>query len=289
MSYVAHPSQETRSEAQQACPITPMVLDIQAIQALYGANLTTRVGNTTYFGPAAPGSNETAYALLDGGRLPNGIAAILTIWDSRGIDTINASNQTQAVRINLNPGQFSKIGPFDNNVGLAAPVTVGGVIVNLIENATGGRGNDVLTGNVGANVLTGGHGNDTLNGGRGNDTLGGGVGRDTLTGSVGEDAFLFNAPLSATTNVDRIVDFTLDQDIIELTGRFFSALGAPGAVAANEFVVGTAALTATQHIIYNDVNGSLSYDSDGSGPRGAIQFAILRPDLNLNNTDFLVV
>ncbi len=170
MSYVAHPSQAARAEAQQAWPITPMLFDIQAIQKLYGPNLTTRAGNTTYFGPAVPGSTETAYPLLDGGKLPNGIAAILTIWDGRGIDTINASNQTQAVRINLNPGQFSKIGPFDNNVGLAAAVTVGGVIVNLIENATGGRGNDFLTGNVGANVLNGGLGADRMVGLTGNDS-----------------------------------------------------------------------------------------------------------------------
>jgi serralysin len=94
--------------------------------------------------------------------------------------------------------------------------------------------------------------------------------------------------LSAATNVDRIVDFTLDQDVIELAQDIFTAL-ALGTLAANAFAVGTAAATRTQHIIYNDVNGALSYDPDGSGVRAAVQFALLTPNLNLSNVDFAVV
>ena len=45
----------------------------------------------------------------------------------------------------------------------------------VIENATGGSGDDVLLGNSAANVLTGNAGNDTLMGRGGNDTLNGGV------------------------------------------------------------------------------------------------------------------
>ena len=41
----------------------------------------------------------------------------------------------------------------------------------LIENATGGSGNDTITGNSADNCLIGNAGADTLNGGTGSDTL----------------------------------------------------------------------------------------------------------------------
>ena len=52
----------------------------------------------------------------------------------------------------------------------------------VVENATGGSGNDVLLGNAAANVLTGNDGNDSLIGRDGDDTLLGGVGNDLLDG-----------------------------------------------------------------------------------------------------------
>lgn len=50
-----------------------------------------------------------------------------------------------------------------------------------VENATGGRGADVLSGNSAANRLSGGAGNDTINGRGGNDALSGGSGTDTVS------------------------------------------------------------------------------------------------------------
>jgi Ca2+-binding RTX toxin-like protein len=46
-----------------------------------------------------------------------------------------------------------------------------GDVLNSIESATGGSGNDTLTGDAGPNTLDGGPGRDTLDGGPGNDTL----------------------------------------------------------------------------------------------------------------------
>jgi serralysin len=66
----------------------------------------------------------------------------------------------------------------------------------VIENATGGSGNDslignsannVLTGNAGDDTLLGREGNDTLLGDNGNDTISGGSGDDTVTGGKGDD------------------------------------------------------------------------------------------------------
>ena len=48
----------------------------------------------------------------------------------------------------------------------------------VIENATGGSGNDQLIGNSAANVLTGNDGNDDMLGRGGDDTLDGGAGTD---------------------------------------------------------------------------------------------------------------
>jgi len=67
------------------------------------------------------------------------------------------------------------------------------------------------------------------------------------------------------------------------------AVFATGGLAAERFVVGPAAQDASDNIIYNDVTGALSYDSDGNGAAAAIQFAQLSPGLALTNLDFLVV
>lgn len=134
----------------------PALYDIAAIQYLYGANTSTRSGNSTYtFGAAA-----TQQA----------------IWDGGGADTLDASNQTLGAVINLAAGGFSSIGALRNgtlaanNVAIASGVT--------IENAIGGSGNDTINGNSANNVLNGGAGNDTINGGGGNDTISGGAGND---------------------------------------------------------------------------------------------------------------
>ncbi|TWC24746.1 Ca2+-binding RTX toxin-like protein [Pseudomonas sp. SJZ085] len=132
-------------------PTTPMLLDIAAIQRLYGANTQWQTGNNTYSWAADQKVFET-------------------IWDAGGTDTIDASNQAAAVRINLNEGQFSKIGKTfldsnfrDFNEGLA--IAYGA----KIENAVGSAFDDTLIGNSLGNVLSGLAGKDTMVGGAGND------------------------------------------------------------------------------------------------------------------------
>ena len=134
-------------------PTTPMLLDIAAIQSLYGANTQWQTGNNTY-----------SWAVDQ--------SVFETIWDAGGIDTIDASNQLAAVRINLNEGQFSKIGQaflkldtqtaFDEGLAIAFGAK--------IENAVGSANDDTLIGNALANVLDGRAGKDTMIGGAGNDT-----------------------------------------------------------------------------------------------------------------------
>ncbi|MDR2153648.1 MAG: M10 family metallopeptidase C-terminal domain-containing protein [Burkholderiaceae bacterium] len=176
-----------------------MANDILALQTLYGANYTTHSGNTTY-----TWSPTTGQTFIDGvGQpVPGGGAGgkanriFETIWDGEGIDTYDLSNYSTNLRIDLNPGASSLFSSAQRaNLGLfqyAAGNVYNAYLFNgdqrsLIENATGGSGNDTITGNVADNVLKGNAGKDTLNGGNGNDTLDGGAGKDTLDGGNGDD------------------------------------------------------------------------------------------------------
>jgi len=231
MSYRPHPG------SSAYWPVTPMLYDIAAIQQLYGANFSTRTGNTTYIGPGG------VYALENGGNLVGtSNVGILTIWDAGGTDEINASNQTSAVSINLNPGTFSTIGSVANNVAIAYAVTGGGgVIVNYIENATGGSAGDTLRGNAIANTLQGGAGIDSLLGEGGADLLYGGSEGDTLNGGLGGDNLW--GGLGADSHIggdDAGIDYARydDANYGNLTIRLDAPSGNAGAAAVGDTYTG---------------------------------------------------
>lgn len=142
MAYDLHPTASVEA-------MSPMLLDILAIQYLYGANTNTRSGNDTY-------------------KFSNSTEELRAIWDAGGIDTFDCSNQTLAVKIDLNDGAFSSIGR--RNIGGAATNNIAIAYNAMIENAIGGSGNDQIIGNELANVIDGGAGNDRMYGGAGNDT-----------------------------------------------------------------------------------------------------------------------
>ncbi|MDD5274110.1 MAG: calcium-binding protein, partial [Methylovulum sp.] len=144
------------------------------------------------------------------------------------------------------------------------------------------------TGNALANILSGNSANNALSGGDGNDTLGGGLGNDTLTGGAGSDIFRFNtAP--ATTNIDKITDFSVADDTIQLENAIFTKLTATGVLSAANFHIGTGAADANDFIVYNQTTGALSYDSNGNGAVAAVQIATLGVNLALTNADFVVI
>ncbi len=163
-------------------PQTPMLNDIMAIQAMYGADLTTRTGDTTY------GFNSTVGAASGGiFDFTKNLHAIICIYDAAGVDTLDLSGWSTASVISLVPGTFSSGNSMTNNISIA--------FTAVIENAVGGAGSDTIVGNAYNNILTGNGGSDTLTGGMGNDTIRGGDGADTAvyTGafslySVGYDA-----------------------------------------------------------------------------------------------------
>ena len=171
MSYKAAPGALDLFTGATYYPVTPMVLDIAAIQSLYGANLETRKTGTTYFGTAVK-DTEQAFAMNDGGTsaASNGNPLIMTIWDASGKDTISAANQSKGAVIDLTPGSFSKIGADFFNIGVAQLWTSGNTAYGYIENAIGSKVDDTIQGNLLGNDLDGGAGADTLAGQDSSDT-----------------------------------------------------------------------------------------------------------------------
>ncbi|HEV2569176.1 M10 family metallopeptidase [Sphingomonas sp.] len=88
-------------------PSTPMVHDIWVIQQKYGVETTTRTGNTTY------GFNATADVTNDAMRFEKGeMAAVFSIWDAGGNDTLNLSGFYTPSIIDLREGAYSSAGGF---------------------------------------------------------------------------------------------------------------------------------------------------------------------------------
>ena len=154
-------------------PSTPMLDDIATVQKIYGADLTTRTGDTTY------GFHSTAgRAVFD---FSINTTPIVTIWDAGGNDTIDLSGFHNAQRLDLHQGAYSNVGGLTNNLAIAFGA--------VIENGIGGSGNDKLIGNSAANHLYGGAGSDMLYGGNGNDWLYGGAGSDTAVYALNQSQY----------------------------------------------------------------------------------------------------
>ncbi len=199
-----------------------MVHDIAAVQSLYGADLTTRTGNTVY------GFNSNA---------GNGVYdftqnkdPFLSIYDAGGHDTLDLSGFTGDHEVlDLRPGAFSTAynhgdaaqlnavwgtsfsqatwnAIYDGHTGNPGFLSdnIGIAYNTVIEDGKTGSGNDILLGNDAANRLDAGAGNDILTGGLGN---------DTLIGGAGNDLFVF----ANDGSTDTINDFQTGVDKIDLT------------------------------------------------------------------------
>jgi serralysin len=130
--------------------------------------------------------------------------------------------------------------------------------------------------------------NNNLYGNSGDNLLDGLAGNDALVGREGNDTFRFTATLNATTNVDRILDFSVVDDTIAIDNAKFTGL-ASGNLLAGHFFIGAAAHDGNDRIIYNATNGALMFDRDGTGAIAAVRFATLDAGLALTAADFVVV
>ncbi|BCH35511.1 hypothetical protein MesoLjLc_74410 [Mesorhizobium sp. L-8-10] len=233
---------------------------------------------------------------------------LLNIWNlvgSRFADKLygNASNNVLvggAGADYLHGGDGSDMASYSgSNAGVTVDLRTGkgagghaqGDTLVSIGNLKGSSYHDRLIGNDNANLLDGAVGNDTLYGLGGNDVLKGGAGNDVLIGGAGKDTFVFNTALNAATNVDRITDFSVVDDVIHLENAVFKALAATGTLSSGYFVKNTTGLAqdANDHIIYETDTGKLFYDSNGSAAGGSVHFATLSPSLNLTAADFVVI
>ena len=92
-----------------------------------------------------------------------------------------------------------------------------------------------------------------------------------------------------TGNTGRITDYNVANDTIQLENGVFKALTATGTLPASQFRVGTQAVDANDHVIYNQTSGALIYDANGSGAGAAVQIATLSAGLSLTNADIVVI
>ncbi|MBD2690670.1 beta strand repeat-containing protein [Anabaena catenula] len=205
-----------------------------------------------------------------------------------GIDTIDFSGTTTSVNVNLGVITSQTV---NSNLKLILSAN------NVIENATGGTGNDRLTGNALDNLLIGGEGNDQLQGLAGNDILWGGLGDDLLNGGLGNDQYRFqgNGVFSTSLGVDYITQFDAGQDKIVLSKTTFNAVtNSVGQALTNFAVVTDDALVNANaaRIVYSQSSGSLFYNQDGNvlGAATVFEFARLgNLDITLASSDFSLI
>jgi serralysin len=271
---------------------TPMVHDILSMQMKYGAEMTTRTGDTVY------GFNSTAGRdAFDFVKTP---APMMAIWDAGGIDTLDASGYKTNQVINLTPGSLSSIGGMvaedfptfeqvnanraaanmaptslanytaNRNAFMTNPAVFGRLQDNVgiaygatIENAIGGSGHDTMIGNTADNVMSGNAGNDLIASGLGNDTLDGGLGNDEMLGGAGNDTYVVGEAGDVVTElanegtdtVRASIDYTLGANLenLVLTG---AALAGTGNALANAI---------TGNVLANTLSGGAGDDMLAGG------------------------
>ena len=187
MSYFSQ-TENTSITASYAFVTTPMMVDILAIQNLYGAAGASSVtaGDTVYGEGSDLGNYlDAIFDWLAGGGTSaavTGDTVAFTLYDQGGNDTIDLSYMTDSARLDLRAETFSDFGNMIGVMGIARGT--------VIENAVLGDGADNVTGNDAANTLDLGIGNDSAVAGAGNDSVTGGSGFDTIDGGVGDDTLI---------------------------------------------------------------------------------------------------
>jgi serralysin len=227
-------------------PQTPLIHDILTIQDIYGADLTTRAGDTVYGYGSNAGKDVYNFDL---NPFP-----YLAIYDAGGNDTISMSGTKAGVFIDLRPGAFSSAAEHfptaaESNAARAAYFEPYGVTPairtdarmhqlenayvpryeQLVADATGVHGimatsyanisiayNTIIENAIGGSARDYLVGNDVANrleGRDGDDVLNGLGGNDLLMGGAGADTFAF----SGNAGKDTIADFKSGSDRIDLS------------------------------------------------------------------------
>ncbi|WP_296677247.1 M10 family metallopeptidase C-terminal domain-containing protein [Novosphingobium sp.] len=224
---------------------TPMIHDILTAQTKYGADLTTRTGDTVY------GFNSTAGR--DVFDFTQNKWPAISIFDAGGNDTIDLSGFTASVFLDLHDGKFSSAGAavptlsevnanraaLSSELGvnfgpvlastlasvsasrltlaankIAAETGVTGVFATEFDNISIAYGTIIENGIGGSarDVLYGNAVNNVLKGLGGDDVIDGFEGADSLWGGAGNDTFSFRF----IEQGDVIEDFQSGADKIDL-------------------------------------------------------------------------
>ncbi|MBO9468055.1 M10 family metallopeptidase C-terminal domain-containing protein [Tropicibacter sp. R15_0] len=249
MSYFSQ-TDNTSVNASYAEPISAMLADIVAIQALYGAAGagSATAGNTTW----GEGSSLGNYidSLTNGDGNYGGGPVAFTVYDAGGTDLFDFSSSTQNQLIDLRAEQFSNINGLIGNVGIARGT--------IIENAMLGSGNDTIIGNQVANDIDAGGGADSVNGYGGNDVIDGEGGNDTILGGFGFDS----------------IDGGAGADSLDGEGNADTLNGGAG----NDTLIGG---VGTDHLYGGDDNDSLLSGSEADRVYGGDGNDIIRAGTNI--------
>jgi len=211
-------------------PQSLMMLDIAAIQKMYGANYATNAGDTIYRWSNTTGEMSVD-GVLQGQPLSNKV--FLTVWDGGGKDTYDLSNYTNNLTIDLHAGAWSTFSANQlANLGgtnLAAGNVANALLFNdnpasLIEAVIGGTGADNITGNAADNWFKGNGGADILDGDGGTNTA-------AYSGASGSYAWAQNADGSWTVTDLRVgapdgVDTLKNIHFLEFSDQIL-AIGVP--------------------------------------------------------------
>ncbi len=222
---------------------TPMIDDVAVIQAKYGADMTTRSGDTVYGFNATADVKNAAMSFQTGEML-----TIFTIWDGGGTDTLDLSGYYSDSVIDLRDGAYSSAGGFGaygpamagvdpstlSKDAYLAYVNANNTALGLASRTAaydlyfGGRAGvnedtpwfdimgreTLLENNIGIargaiieNAI-GGHGDDRINGNQAT---------NILTGGEGADVFVIAQYGAADTSIDTIMDFASGEDKLDFT------------------------------------------------------------------------
>jgi hypothetical protein len=220
--------------------ITAQATDLAGNTAVSNAITLTLGGSSVIDHPGQAIVNGTAKddqiilhgsnILVDAGAGNDTITIATDIWSSfvhfveggAGVDTLDFSRITDSLTVDLG---------LESAYRTNTPIYQQSLILlDSIENVTGGSGNDVLIGNNGANVLDGGAGNDVIRGGAGNDTIIGGSGNDLLSGGLGDDTFVFRPGfghdriVSPAGGLDFQIGTAAHHDTLDLRGLGFASV-----------------------------------------------------------------
>ena len=131
-------------------PGTPMLLDIFAIQYVYGSNLSYHAGDDVY--------------RFSERSMPQ------AIWDAGGVNTFDFSACSAGALIDLREGEYSATGRGYDNIWIA--------FGTVIAKAIGSAGNDEIYCGYDGSIIFAGAGRDLISSGDGDDVIDGGAGDD---------------------------------------------------------------------------------------------------------------